>query len=568
MQPGGNGQQTDLFRLLVASVRDYAIFLLDPQGHIRSWNAGAQRIKGYTASDIIGKHFSIFYPPTDIRRGKPDYELRVAIEEGRYEEEGWRIRKDGTRFWASVVITALRGPDDTLVGFAKVTRDLSERKQAEEERARLLELEREAHSQAETALERLRSIQQVTEAALAHLSLDDLLRELLDRISDILLVDTVMVLLLNPGGDRLLPAAVSGLPRDLQAEVREAGVPVGQGIVGRIASEARGIVFDDLHADALSDPLLREAGLSSLIGAPLGVEGRVFGALLVGTRHHRRFIEADLDFLQIVADRVALAIDRARLYEAEQAARREAAEAGYAVRQRDEFLSVAAHELKTPVTSMRGLSEWLVRMAERGTTIEPAQHHRALTMIHRQAQNLSRLVTQLLEMSRLDADRLTLDWQDENLTELVRRTVDQMQTQTDQHQFVLSAAPDIHATIDAFRFEQVLTNLLDNAMKYSPEGGTIEIELTQPTPERVRLAVRDHGIGIPPGRETLIFERFFQGHRGSHRSGLGLGLYLSKQIVAEHGGRLVAEAASGGGSRFVVEIPVRGAVPTGEVTGV
>src|SRR5215207_6975994 len=208
MQPGPGGQ-TDLFRLLVESVRDYAIFLLDPQGHIRSWNPGAERIKGYSASDIIGKHFSIFYPPTDIRRGKPDYELRVAIEEGRYEEEGWRVRKDGTRFWASVVITAMRATDDTLVGFAKVTRDLTERRQAEEERSRLLELEREARSNAETALDRLRSIQQVTEAALAHLSLDDLLRELLERIGEILLVDVVTVLLTDPAGTRLIPAAAT-----------------------------------------------------------------------------------------------------------------------------------------------------------------------------------------------------------------------------------------------------------------------------------------------------------------------------------------------------------------------
>src|SRR4051794_3469865 len=118
------GEPTDLFRLLVDSVRDYAIFLLDSRGYIRSWNTGAQRIKGYTSSEIIGKHFSIFYPATDIRRGKPDYELRVAVEEGRYEEEGWRVRKDGSRFWANVVITALRDATGTLVGFAKVTRDL------------------------------------------------------------------------------------------------------------------------------------------------------------------------------------------------------------------------------------------------------------------------------------------------------------------------------------------------------------------------------------------------------------------------------------------------------------
>jgi signal transduction histidine kinase len=267
-----------------------------------------------------------------------------------------------------------------------------------------------------------------------------------------------------------------------------------------------------------------------------------------------------------VADRVALAIDRSRLYEAEQAARREADQAGYAVRQRDEFLSVAAHELKTPVTSLSGLSEWLLRMSDRGMTVEPGRQQRALTMLHRQAQNLSRLVTQLLEMTRLDADRLSLDRQDENLTDLVRRCVDQAQTQTSEHQIVLTATPDVHAAVDAFRFEQVITNLLDNAMKYSPEGGPIEVELGQPTPNRVRIAVRDHGIGIPPGQEIRIFERFFQAHRNSHRSGLGLGLYLSHQIVDEHGGRLTAEAASGGGSRFVVEVPVTSAVLAEEMT--
>jgi PAS domain S-box-containing protein len=562
MQPDSDGR-TDLFRLLVETVRDYAIFLLDPQGHVRSWNAGAQRIKGYSASDIIGKHFSIFYPPTDIRRGKPDYELRVAIEEGRYEEEGWRIRKDGTRFWANVVITALRDTSDQVVGFAKVTRDLTERKQAEEERSTLLTLERGARTDAEGALERLGSIQRVTEAALAHLSLDDLLDELVERISDILLVDVISVLLTDESGLILVPEAAAGMGGVHQVEL---AVPVGQGILGKIASERRGVVFDDLAAAIDVEPFLQRAELCSMLGAPLGVEGRVFGVLLVGTRRHRRFIQTDLEFLQSVADRAALAIDRARLYEAEQKARREAAEAGYAVRQRDEFLSIAAHELKTPVTSLSGLSEWMIRMADRGTQVDPARQHRALTMLHRQAQHLSRLVTQLLEMSRLDADRLTLDRQDENLTELVRHAVDQAQTQTDQHQFALTATPDLHATIDAFRFEQVVTNVLENAIKYSPDGGLIEVELTQPRPDLARLCVRDHGIGIPPGQETQIFERFFQAHRHSHRSGLGLGLYLSQQIVGEHGGRLIAEAAMGGGSRFVIDLPTDGAATTPQPT--
>lgn len=120
------------FKLLVEAVQDYAIFLLDPAGNVRTWNPGAKRIKQYTAAEIIGKHFSIFYPEEDKRRGKPPWELEVAASKGRFEDEGWRLRKDGSRFWANVIITALRDRSGTLVGFGKVTRDFTERMQAKE----------------------------------------------------------------------------------------------------------------------------------------------------------------------------------------------------------------------------------------------------------------------------------------------------------------------------------------------------------------------------------------------------------------------------------------------------
>jgi PAS domain S-box-containing protein len=124
----------DLHRLLVASVRDYAIFMLDPGGHVASWNEGAERIKGYTADEITGRHFSVFYPQEDLDDDKPAMELRVAAREGRFEDEDWRVRKDGTRFWANVVISAVTGEAGELVGFAKVTRDLTERREAEQRR--------------------------------------------------------------------------------------------------------------------------------------------------------------------------------------------------------------------------------------------------------------------------------------------------------------------------------------------------------------------------------------------------------------------------------------------------
>ena len=131
--PGEIASGEQRLSLLVASVRDYAIFMLDPRGYIETWNAGAERLKGYSASDIIGSHFSVFYTPEDIADGKPKRELEIATATGKYEEEGWRVRKDGTLFWANVVITAIRDERGVLVGFGKVTRDLTERKHAEEE---------------------------------------------------------------------------------------------------------------------------------------------------------------------------------------------------------------------------------------------------------------------------------------------------------------------------------------------------------------------------------------------------------------------------------------------------
>ena len=130
-------QSEGVFRMLVEGVRDYAIFLLDPQGNVASWNPGAERIKGYSAAEIIGKHFSSFYPEDDKLAGKPEYELKVAVEKGRFEDENWRIRKDGSRFWASVVITRVRNESGKLIGFGKITRDLTERRVAEQ-RYRLL----------------------------------------------------------------------------------------------------------------------------------------------------------------------------------------------------------------------------------------------------------------------------------------------------------------------------------------------------------------------------------------------------------------------------------------------
>jgi PAS domain S-box-containing protein len=146
------------FRLLVEAVQDYAIFMLDAEGNISSWNIGAERLKGYKAAEIVGKHFSSFYPEEDVRRGKPQNELVAAAKEGRFEDEGWRIRKDGSRFWANVIITAVRDGAGNLLGFAKVTRDFTERMQAQRALQKEVVERREAQQQLHNSEKSLRQL--------------------------------------------------------------------------------------------------------------------------------------------------------------------------------------------------------------------------------------------------------------------------------------------------------------------------------------------------------------------------------------------------------------------------
>lgn len=552
-------QRDDLLRLLVDTVRDYAIFLLDTEGHVLTWNEGAARIKGYTAEEIVGKHFSVFYPPERQADRTPEGILRIAAAEGRFEGEDWRIRKDGSRFWASVVITALHGPDGELVGFAKVTRDLTERKRHEERTAQLLQRERTARIEAQGALERLQAIQSVTEAALAHLTLDDLLAELLGRIRDILDVDTVTVLLVAEDEDVLASRASTGLAREAEGGVR---IPIGSGFAGRIARERRAIAIDEVGPRDVFDPKFLKAGIRSLAGVPLIVEGRVIGVLHVGSLRPRGFSSDDVAFLQIVGDRVALAIDHARLYETATKARLEADVAEATVKAQDSFLSIAAHELKTPMTSAKAAAQLLKRSFKHKGSLDPAQE-RAVDTIDRQIEKLGQLVVQLLETVRHQSGQLSVRPERTDLAALVRGVVAQVQTTTTRHDFVVSGPDPLWTQVDALRMEQVLQNLLDNAVKFSPEGGRLEIELSGTSGSEVGVAVRDRGLGVPPEHRERLFERFYQAH--PDRSGLGLGLFITRQIVEGHGGTIWAEFPADGGTRFVLRLPADGK-PKGATT--
>ena len=370
-EPEGDRSRSveERYRALVSSVKDYAIIILDPSGRIETWNIGAEQTKGYTADEIIGEHISRFYTPEDLARGLPETLLAAALRDGRVENEGWRVRKDGTRFWADVVITALTDEQGRLLGYAKVTRDLTERLRAQQEQIRLA------------------------------------------------------------------------------------------------------------HAEE-------------------------------------------------------------------------------AVRLRDEFLSIAAHELRTPLSAvqlqLQSLLEWPEGLTPRiRTKVERAC---------RSGERLVRLVDALLDVSRISSGNFTLNPTPFDLNDAVREVVERLREHALRAGSEVTIRSDgpLEGAWDRLRIEQVVTNLLGNALKYAA-GSPVELVL-QGNEREAMLTVSDAGPGIPESEWQRIFERFERATPMRHFGGLGLGLYVARQIVEAHGGSIRPVHLRPEGAHFLIQLP-RSPVP-------
>jgi signal transduction histidine kinase/ActR/RegA family two-component response regulator len=223
-----------------------------------------------------------------------------------------------------------------------------------------------------------------------------------------------------------------------------------------------------------------------------------------------------------------------------------------AARVREDFLSIATHELRTPVTSISGYAQLALRALTGGRTerVQPA-----LETIVRQSERLAILVTQLLDASRIAGGRLTVEPERTDMAALVTSAVDAARLRSERHRWVVDVPPRLQAAVDPLRVEQVLTNLFDNAIRYSPAGGTINVRLDVDGP-MLRLAVSDEGLGIPPERIEHVFDRFYRGHEEQGLGGLGLGLYISREIVEQHGGIIDVESTLGRGTSFIVRLPI------------
>ena len=424
------------------------------------------------------------------------------------------------------------------------------RRRAEHERARVLAREQDARARAESYAELLRRVQSIVDVALARLPLEEMLRELLERIRGVLGIDRAVVLLLDEGENVLVARAAQGCEGDVGENVR---VPIGSGLAGRVAAERRPIAVADLDHDEMiiSHPI--EAGIRSLLGVPLLVGERMMGVISVGSKSRRAFASTEIELLELAAERIAVAIDGARAYEAEQRARA-AAEA--ANRAKDEFFAMLSHELRTPLGAVLSWAHLL-----RSGRLDTAGTARAVETIDRNARLQAQLINDLLDVSRITAGKLELELCVVDPAAIIEASVSGIRPVVDAAGIVLDAVID-HSIGplrgDPDRLQQVVSNLLSNAIKFTPRGGRIETRLARAR-SQAAIVVSDTGPGVPPDLLPHVFERFRQGEgpaaRG--RGGLGLGLTIVRHLVELHGGTVEAESPGElGGATFIVRLPL------------
>ncbi len=471
-------------RLLLECVPDHAIFTLGPEGRVSSWNVGAERLLGYRENEVLGQPSSLFFTPEDVAACEPEKDLRAAAEVGRASGDRWQVRKDGTRFWASVIATALRDGHDNLRGFARVLRDRTELRRAEEAR---LASERRCRALVENAFDGVTLI-----------------------AADGRILETT-------------PMTFRGLGYSPEE------------YVGRDA-------FELLHPD--DAPAVRDL-LARVLGEPGGK---------VTAQYRLRHSDGAYRWVEAVGTNLlhdpavgAVVVNHRDVTEQREADRR-----------KDEWIAMLAHELRGPLSPVSNAVQVLVLRGTAGPEVDHARD-----VIARQTRHLARIVDDLLEVTRLLRGQVRLRMERLDLARLVR-------TAAEDHRPALEAAgltlalemPEMPVWVsgDATRLNQVVGNLLDNALKFRNGGDQVEVAVQiDPDHGLAVLAVRDGGVGIEPRLLPVLFDVFAQADRGLHRTGggLGLGLSLVRGLVQLHGGEVrAASAGPGRGAEFTVLLPL------------
>jgi len=504
------------YHKMIAEVEDYAIILLDTEGIIQNWNRGAEKIKQYKEEEIVGKHFSVFYFPDDLRDNLPETLLAIARKEGRAAREGWRKRKDGTRFWGSITITALHDDDGAVIGYSKVTRDLTDKKIADD-------------LQKETT-EQLKILN--TELSLSEQRYHQMIAEVQDYA----------IILLDPIGNII-------------------NWNTGAQVIKGYSEEIIGTNFSIFYTPEdrerkLPETLLawaRTHGKANHEGWRVRKNGSTFWGNIVITALHNKSGEL-IGFSKVTRDLTdkKLAEDKLVAYANELEIRN---------RELEQFAYVTSHDLQEPLRKIRTFTEIIQRNPGNAELI-----HRYFEKINRAAERMTNLIKSVLSYSRLSRD--DDGFADVALNEIV------MQVQADYELLIaekkavvqVGNLPVIQG--DRHQLEQLFSNLVGNALKFTDSEPVIKIQsnvvdrqqvvnLPEHLPEEkyIEILVADNGIGFEPKYAELIFTMFQRLQDTQDYAGTGIGLAICKKIVENHHGFITATGEPGKGAKFYVYFP-------------
>jgi PAS domain S-box-containing protein len=471
----GRARQPETYDDLVGQVADYAIVGLDPQGIIQTWNLGAERVKGYTAEEAVGRSFSMFYRQEDRDSGLPQEILKSARLDGRVEHIGWRVRKDGTQFWGDVVVTALHDDEGRLTGYVKVTRDLTE--------------------------------QHDLEVALR--TSEERLRLLVGQVSDY---------------------AIIALDTDGTIQTWNLGA---EQVKGYTAEEAIGCHFSMFYTEedrrrglpARMLAVAAELGRVEQTGWRVRKDGTLFWGDVVITALHDEAGELT-GYAKVTRDRTNVKT----LEDAQ-----------------DAFYAAFNHDFRTPVTALKGFVDAL-----REARDDEREH--LINRVEASADRLLTMVEGLVEFATSRAGHAPLMVADIDVAQVVRSAVQDLPPDLDASRVQV---PDdvVLGRANGVAMHRVLTNLLLNALKYSPSDMPVEVTFNRPRPDHVGLTVTDHGRGIDPGDVGTIFDEFVRGRLAQDDGGTGMGLASARELVEQQAGSITLETELGVGTTVNVELP-------------
>lgn len=494
---GPHVQTADMFRLMVLAVRDYAIYMLDTDGNIISWNVGAERITGYTEEEILGKHFSIFYREEEKKRNHPAFELEQALLHGHYEEEGWRVRNDKSQFWSSVTITPVFDEQAVHRGFTKVVRDLSERLNAAEQLRRS----------------------------------NENFRLMVDAVKD------YAIFLLDPNGH--IVTWNEGAKR----------------IKGYLAEEIIGKHFSIFYAEeakAVNHPqreleLAIQNGFYEEEGWRLRKSGEFFWASVNITPVHddRGLLRGFVKVTRDLTERRIAELEREK-------ARVDALEASAL---KSQFVANVSHEIRTPMAGIIAMAEELLLDDD----LSESQKESAENLLN-SSMRLLQVLNDILDFSKLDAGKVTVKKTKFKLRKLLKDAMDTTSPYAAKKAIELNLAvqdslPD-EVELDETKIRQILVNLIHNAIKFSSEG-EVRVNITE-NDGSVRFSVKDQGIGIAEESLKQLFQPFVQVDGSTRRKygGTGLGLSIAKRYAELMDGEIGCNSEVGKGSEFWFTIPL------------